>query len=180
MRAVNRWVLRLQSYRFTVRHIPGKDSIADPLSRHTSRKASANLSSEAEEFVRFVVERPTPQALSTREIDRASDRDKELPNVLKCVQMLVRNGLDVRDCAIIIRRGGGRKMSHAKRNITQYLPSQQGKLAWTPLQIFQKNMTKNMALEQLHSFLDKNSVNEKAPFPRVYASLVSAPRDNEQ
>ena len=29
-------------------------------------------------------------------------------------------------------------------------------------------------LEPLHSFLDKNSVNERAPFPRVYASLVSS------
>ena len=35
-------------------------------------------------------------------------------------------------------------------------------------------------LEPLHSFLDKNSVNERAPFPRVYASLVSSLRSNEQ
>ena len=35
-------------------------------------------------------------------------------------------------------------------------------------------------LEPLHSFLDKNSVNERAPFPRVYASMVSSPRSNEQ
>ena len=31
-------------------------------------------------------------------------------------------------------------------------------------------------LELLHTFLDKNSVNERAPFPRVYASLVSSLR----
>ena len=35
-------------------------------------------------------------------------------------------------------------------------------------------------LEPLHSFLDKNSVNERAPFPRVYTSLVSSLRSNEQ
>ena len=35
-------------------------------------------------------------------------------------------------------------------------------------------------LEPLHSFLDKNTVNERAPFPRVYASLVSSLRSNEQ
>ena len=35
-------------------------------------------------------------------------------------------------------------------------------------------------LESLHSFLDKNSVNERAPSPRVYASLVSSLRSNEQ
>ena len=35
-------------------------------------------------------------------------------------------------------------------------------------------------LEPLHSFLDKNSVNERAPFPRVYVLLVSSLRSNEQ
>lgn len=75
---VNRWVLRLQPYRFTVRHIPGKENIADSLSRLTRSKASADLGSETEEYVRFVAENSTPQALSTREIEQASDVDKEL------------------------------------------------------------------------------------------------------
>ena len=57
---VNRWVLRLQLYRFTVRHIPGKENIADSLSRLTRRKATADLSSEAEEYVRFVAELHKP------------------------------------------------------------------------------------------------------------------------
>ena len=34
--------------------------------------------------------------------------------------------------------------------------------------------------EPLHSFLHKNSVNERAPFLRVYASLVSFLRSDEQ
>ena len=77
-------MLRLQPYRFTVRHIPGKENIADSLSRLIRSKASADLSSEAEEYVRFVAENSTPQALSTRDIERASDADKELSNVRKC------------------------------------------------------------------------------------------------
>ena len=104
---VNRWVLRLQPYRFTVRHIPGKENIADSLSRLTRSQANADLSSEAEEYVRFVAEKATPQALSMREIERASDTDGELSNVRKCVQtgqwhklenrryLLVRNELSV-------------------------------------------------------------------------------------
>ena len=43
----------------------------------------------------------------------------------------------IRDCAIIIRRGA-RKMSIARRNITQYPPLNRGKLALTPLQISKK------------------------------------------
>ena len=38
--------------------------------------------------------------------------------------------------------------------------------------------TKNK--KKLHSFLDKISVNERAPFHRTYASLVSSLRSNEQ
>ena len=80
-------VLRLQPYCFTVRHIPGKGNIADSLSRLTRNKASGDLSSEAEEYVRFVAENSIPQVLSAGEIERASDADKELSNVRKCVQM---------------------------------------------------------------------------------------------
>ena len=35
-----------------------------------------------------------------------------------------------------------------------------------------RNKDKRLFLESLHSFLDKNSVNEITPFPRVYASLL--------
>ena len=47
------------------------------------------------------------------------------------------------------------------------------KQAWKP-------RTKGFFQESFHSFLDKNSVDERAPFPRVYASLVSSLRSNEQ
>ena len=43
-----------------------------------------------------------------------------------------------------------------------------------------KIKNKRLFLESLHSFLDKNSVNERAPFLRAYASLVSSLRGNGQ
>ena len=98
---VSRWVLRLQPYCFTVRHVPGKENIADTLSRLTRHKASSDLSSEAEEYVRLVREKATPQPLSTREIERASHVDEELSNVRKWHKLenkrylLVRNELSI-------------------------------------------------------------------------------------
>ncbi len=39
---------------------------------------------------------------------------------------------------------------------------------------------KRLFLESLHSFLDKNTINERASFPRVYASLVAPQGGNKQ
>ena len=50
-------------------------------------------------------------------------------------------------------------------------------LTWTHMH---RNGRERLFLEPLHSFLGKNTVNERAPFPRVYASLVSFLRSNEQ
>ena len=41
-----------------------------------------------------------------------------------------------------------------------------------------KKQRQKAYIHLLHSFLDKSSVNEKAPFSRAYASLVSSPRSN--
>ena len=43
-----------------------------------------------------------------------------------------------------------------------------------------KTKNKRFFLESLHSFLDKNSVNERTPFPKVSAALVSSLTSNEQ
>ena len=42
------------------------------------------------------------------------------------------------------------------------------------------NKNKRLFLESLNSFLGKNSVNERAPFRRIYASLVASLGDSEQ
>lgn len=43
-----------------------------------------------------------------------------------------------------------------------------------------KIKNKRLFLEFLHSFLNKKSVNERTPFPGVYALLVSFLRSNKQ
>ena len=56
-----------------MRYILGREKIGDSLSRLTSGviKPRGKLCSEAEEYVRFVAESSTPQALSTQEVERA-------------------------------------------------------------------------------------------------------------
>ena len=85
---VERWVLRLQPYTYRVVHIPGKQNIADTLSRllaHGSTSAG-NLGRAAERYVRFVARVSTPAAMTTREVEEASREDPELAAVRDCLE----------------------------------------------------------------------------------------------
>ena len=68
---------------------PGKDSIADALSRllvgrtKTRNDASDNM---ADEYIRFVAQRATPKAMSTRSVEEESDIDDELISVRQCIR----------------------------------------------------------------------------------------------
>lgn len=84
-------MIRLQTYRFTVKYIPGKQNIADSLSRLIESKGDnyvreVEASAVSEEYVRFVAKNATPNALSTREIEEESAVDEELCNIRKCIQ----------------------------------------------------------------------------------------------
>jgi len=66
-----------------VKHIPGKQNIADSLSRLMK---VTETDSESDAYVRFVAENATPNALSTRDIERESAVDSELSEVQECLQ----------------------------------------------------------------------------------------------
>ena len=58
---IERWVLRMQPYKFKVKYEPGPSNIADPLSRLVGNlKTSSSHSAEAKEYVRFVSINATP------------------------------------------------------------------------------------------------------------------------
>ena len=81
---IERWVLRLQPYDFSVIHRPGRENIADPLSRLLHRKVEPdNHQRCTEEYVRFVAVSATPTALTTRGIEEASADEEELREVRK-------------------------------------------------------------------------------------------------
>ena len=86
---IERWVLRLQPYQFKVKYIPGKQNIADPLSRLSQPRETVQPSkpppNDAEEFVKFVAVTATTKAMTTREIERASAEDNELSELRRCI-----------------------------------------------------------------------------------------------
>ena len=56
-------------------HRPGRENIADPLSRLLHRKVEPdNHQRCTEEYIRFVAVSATPTALTTREIEEACDK----------------------------------------------------------------------------------------------------------
>ena len=61
---IERWGLRLQPYRFRVKHTPGVCNPADVLSRLPLTNATANTRNTAEEYVYYVVQNAAPKALS--------------------------------------------------------------------------------------------------------------------
>ena len=80
---VERWVLRLMPFKYTVRHVPSGQNIADCLSRLTKILASPR-DGVTEEYVRMVAVTATPRAMTTREIERESAEDEELTEVRRC------------------------------------------------------------------------------------------------
>ena len=82
---IERWVLRIQSYRFTVEYKPGPQNIADPLSR-LMNKSKDKIQNETEEYVMFNTQKAIPKALSGREIEDASASDPELEMLRTCIK----------------------------------------------------------------------------------------------
>lgn len=79
---IERWVLRLQSYRYTVIHKPGKNNIADPLSRLVDFEPTDESFDEANEaYVNAITAIAAPIAIKLKEIEDASETDETIQAV---------------------------------------------------------------------------------------------------
>ena len=85
---VERWMLRMQPYKYTVRYIPGSENIADSLSRLLSESKNNNQEgklNETDEYIRLIAQESTPIAVNIDDIARMSRDDTDLKNIRQCL-----------------------------------------------------------------------------------------------
>lgn len=76
-----RWVLRMQAFRYNIVHVPGKVNIADPLSRLPETLKGETFDKQAEPILCSVAEVCKPGAVTMGEVIQASQDDEEVQNV---------------------------------------------------------------------------------------------------
>lgn len=81
---IERWVLRLQPYRYRVIHVSGPRNIADCFSRLTQTRTGPSVSSDGgDHYARFVVSHVVPAALKQSDIQKETARDDQLQLVIR-------------------------------------------------------------------------------------------------
>ena len=80
---IERWVLRLQAYRYKIIYRPGKSNIADTISR--LGKTSPSEPFDSENYINYVVNYSRPIAVPLHEIQGCSAEDGEILKVKKGV-----------------------------------------------------------------------------------------------
>lgn len=73
---IERWVLRLQSYKYRIVYCTGKSNIADPLSRLCQKSTSVPFEEDVN-YIQKVVEYSRPVALPLSDIELASSEDDD-------------------------------------------------------------------------------------------------------
>lgn len=81
---IERWVLRLQSYRFKVIYKPGKTNIADPLSRLCVSK-NEDGGKDVDTYVKWITTYAEPKAIKLDEISAESATDETINAVKKAM-----------------------------------------------------------------------------------------------
>ena len=83
---IERWILRLQPFDFTLKHIEGKTNIADCLSRLTISDDSSSITHKPDEYIYFVASSAVPCAITPKEMEIMSSKDEEFAILRQCIQ----------------------------------------------------------------------------------------------
>lgn len=83
---IERWVIRLMSYKFKVIYKPGKTNIADPLSRLLNENnEQSSINTKTEEYIKWIMSYAEPKAISLTEIEEHSVNDDEIQAVKEAI-----------------------------------------------------------------------------------------------
>eukprot|EP00795_Rhopilema_esculentum_P003255 gene3255-biopygen1481 len=161
---IERWVLRLQPYQFTIKYKPGKENAADYLSRHPSAKTSKETEF-TEEYIKFVTSNAVPKTMSLHEIGKETNSDKELQKLRAAIRSGAWESVDLSYRAI------KEELSIGAQNIIL-----RGSRIVIPLSLRQKAI--DIAHES-HQGLSKTKamIREKVWFPKI-DDLVKATSDS--
>ncbi|MCG7869747.1 MAG: DDE-type integrase/transposase/recombinase, partial [Candidatus Thiodiazotropha taylori] len=87
---IQKWVLKLQSYTFTVKYRPGSSNPADILSRPQARElndmARDEMTNETEQFISILTDSSLPIALTKQELQLAAQQDEIFQQVRHALQ----------------------------------------------------------------------------------------------
>ena len=83
---IERWVLRLQPYSFSVKYKPGSENPADYLSRYSESQPIMRQEKLTEEYVSFISRYAVPKAMTLKEIKDATDTDRTLKAVRAAIR----------------------------------------------------------------------------------------------
>lgn len=82
---IERWVLRLQPYHFNTVYKPGKENIADTLSRLPHRSEGKDFD-DTVNYVNFITVKAIPKAMTAAEIEEVALNDKEMEQLRQAIQ----------------------------------------------------------------------------------------------
>ena len=81
-----RWNLRLMEFYFEILHKPGRENVADYLSRHPIKQnSSVEASKSAEEFVNLIEAYMKPSAMKLEEIIEKTKSDPIIQKIIQCI-----------------------------------------------------------------------------------------------
>ncbi|XP_055633240.1 uncharacterized protein K02A2.6-like [Toxorhynchites rutilus septentrionalis] len=82
---IERWVLRLQAYKFEVVYKPGKENLADAISRLSVTQA-VNFDVDGEACIYHLAQANIPEAISLEEVEDASSKDETIQAVFQSLE----------------------------------------------------------------------------------------------
>jgi len=82
---IERWVLRLQAFKFQIIYKPGKSKIADPFSRLCTLHSDATFDEPNLHHIYFMVKEAVPKALTISDLAKSSKVDNEIKETVNTI-----------------------------------------------------------------------------------------------